>query len=122
MNNFFSLKNKVAVITGSSRGIGKGIAVRFAELGAKIIISCRKIDDGACWAVITRRVGQFVYGFYPEAERWRIDITFLTMFVAFVFKHDGDPFSKKEKSLLYLILFIFLMITGPGKFSLDNKL
>ena len=46
----------------------------------------------------------------------------ITMFVAFVFKHDGDPFSKKEKSLLYLILFVFLMITGPGKFSLDNKL
>ena len=46
----------------------------------------------------------------------------ITMLVAFVFKHDGDPFSKKEKSLLYLILFVFLMITGPGKFSLDNKL
>ena len=46
----------------------------------------------------------------------------ITMFVAFVFKHDEDPFSKKEKSLLYLLLFIFLMITGPGKFSLDNKL
>ncbi len=46
----------------------------------------------------------------------------ITMFVAFVFKHDGDPFSKKEKSLLYFILFIFLIITGPGKYSLDNKL
>ena len=46
-------------------------------------IECRKINDGACWAVITRRVGQFVYGFYPEAERWRIDISFLTMFIAF---------------------------------------
>ena len=46
-------------------------------------IECRKINDGACWAVITRRVGQFVYGFYPDAERWRIDISFLTMFIAF---------------------------------------
>ena len=46
----------------------------------------------------------------------------ITMFVAFVFKHDGDPFSKKEKSLLYFVLFIFLIITGPGKYSLDNKL
>ena len=46
----------------------------------------------------------------------------VTMFVAFIFKHDGDPFSKKEKSLLYLLLFISLIIMGPGKYSTDNKL
>lgn len=46
----------------------------------------------------------------------------VTMFVAFVFVHDGDPFSKKEKSLLYLLLFISLIIMGPGKYSIDNKL
>ena len=46
----------------------------------------------------------------------------VTMFVAFIFKHDGDPFSKKEKSLLYLLLFISLIIMGPGKYSIDNKL
>ena len=44
-------------------------------------IECRKIDDGACWAVVSRRIGQFVYGFYPEVERWRIDITFFAMFL-----------------------------------------
>ncbi len=44
--------------------------------------SCRKLGDGACWAVITRRVDQFIYGFYPHAERWRVDITFLMLFFA----------------------------------------
>ena len=50
MDNFFDLNNKVAIITGSSRGIGKGIALRYSELGAKIIVSSRKID--ACEEVV----------------------------------------------------------------------
>ena len=45
----FDLHEKVAVITGSSRGIGLAIAQRMAEFGAKVVISSRKPD--ACEAV-----------------------------------------------------------------------
>jgi len=38
----FSLINKVAVITGASRGIGEGIAQAYAKAGAKIVVCSRK--------------------------------------------------------------------------------
>jgi NAD(P)-dependent dehydrogenase (short-subunit alcohol dehydrogenase family) len=50
VSSLFDLKGKVAVITGSSKGIGKAIALRMAEHGAKVVVSSRKQEG--CEAVV----------------------------------------------------------------------
>jgi general L-amino acid transport system permease protein len=44
--------------------------------------ACQAIDSGACWAVVTSRLDQFIYGFYPPGERWRPNLAFILLFVA----------------------------------------
>jgi putative oxidoreductase len=44
------------------------------------------------------------------------------MFVAFAIRHADDPFGTQEKPLLYFVVFIVLLIAGPGNYSMDKKL
>lgn len=46
----------------------------------------------------------------------------ITMLVAWQIAHGDDPFSSQEKSVFYLLSFLFIFITGPGKYSLDQEL
>jgi len=43
--SYLSLEGKVALVTGGSRGIGRAIALQFADAGADVIVSSRKLPD-----------------------------------------------------------------------------
>ena len=45
LNDMFSLKGKVAVVTGGGRGIGEFISTGLAEAGADIVIASRKVEN-----------------------------------------------------------------------------
>lgn len=44
----------------------------------------------------------------------------ITMAVAAFHVHGADPFAAKEKALLFLLIFTFLLLTGGGIYSIDG--
>jgi NAD(P)-dependent dehydrogenase (short-subunit alcohol dehydrogenase family) len=52
MSGLFDMKGRSVLITGSSRGIGRAIAERMAEAGARVVVSSRKLD--ACEEVVAK--------------------------------------------------------------------
>ncbi|MBT5050281.1 MAG: amino acid ABC transporter permease [Rhodospirillaceae bacterium] len=65
--------------------------------------------EGACWVFIKARFGQFMYGFYPEAERWRIAVAALmVLVVAGLFLFSKLP----ARGLAGVCLLVIALLTG----------
>ncbi len=58
----FSLKGKVAIVTGAGRGIGQGIALGLAEAGADVVCTARTVEQIEGTAAQVRQSGRKVLG------------------------------------------------------------
>ncbi len=73
---------------------------------------------GACWVFIRIRFGQFMYGLYPAAEVWRVELAaFLLVAFAVPLLWTGAPF-KKLFGILTLVVYpplgLWLLFGGFG--------
>src|SRR3546814_12087672 len=79
---------------------------------------CRELGSGACWAIANVRFGQFLYGFYPEDLRWRINLTAVLFLLALVpLLWDKTPF--RQHWFIYSGIFpIIAYVLPAGGFGL----
>ncbi len=78
------LNGALTILTGAIVGLLVWPAVKFLFIDA-VWEGASRIDClpqtigrevGACWPFIKAKLPQLMYGFYPEAERWRVDLTY----------------------------------------------
>jgi putative oxidoreductase len=94
------------------RFFGEG-PVQFADpfgLGPEISLGLVLFAEVACSTLV-------MIGF---KTRWATIPLMITMLVAAFYAHAADPFGKKELSLLFFTLFLSILISGGGRFSLDG--
>ncbi|MDY0885023.1 amino acid ABC transporter permease [Dongia soli] len=82
--------------------------------------------DGACWIFIQARIGQFLFGFYPADERWRVVLVFILTFGAVAgMLIERIPFKKQNALFLFVILPIlslWLLLGGLGLEVVSSRL
>lgn len=77
--------------------------------------------DGACWVFVSVRLEQFTYGFFPEGERWRVNLAALIV-IAFAVPVFHRRFRRKGLWLgcfvIAMPLLAFVLLAG-GAFGLS---
>ena len=75
--------------------------------------------DGACWVFIKMKIDMFMYGFYPQAELWRLKLALALFFVVIaVFKFSQSVKLKFASFGLYFVV-AFILVSG-GYFGLET--
>lgn len=74
-------------------------------------------SGGACWGVITRRIDQYLYGFYPPEQYWRPNLTGILLVVALLpVLWDKIPYRSHllKFSMIYPIVAFWLLLGDFG--------
>lgn len=90
-----------------------GEEIRFADpfhIGATASLAMATFAEVLCSVLL-------VLGLFHRAAAFFLAFTMAT--VVFIVK-AGDPFGENEKAFMYLTIFVFLILSGPGKISLDQ--
>jgi len=70
VQNYFDLAGKVALITGGSRGLGREMALAFADAGADVIVSSRKLESCEEVTAQIRGMGRRSLAVAAHAGKW----------------------------------------------------
>ena len=79
------------------------------------IEDCRLHQDGACWPFVGVRFSQFLYGFYPSAERWRVNLVLGIFFGAIgLLVYERMPYRSKIVIFMLCVfpLFAWFLLRG----------
>jgi putative oxidoreductase len=72
--------------------------------------------------VLFAEVGCSILVMLGFKTRWATLPLIFTMLMASFYAHGSDPFSEKELSLLFFTLFLSILFSGGGRYSLDGWL
>ncbi len=74
-------------------------------------------SDGACWAWLDQRIQQFLYGFYPADQTWRVNLAVVLLIPALApWLFDNVPGTRYLRwfSLAYPVIATILLAGGLG--------
>ncbi len=83
--------------------------------------ACLAPETGACWAFVRARFGYFIYGFYPIAERWRVDIVFVLAAAGILWLLWPNAPRKGLGAIYFFVVFpiaAFILLVGGSPFGL----
>ena len=88
--------------------------------------ACRVEGSGACWVFVRAKIGQFIYGRYPEGLRWRVDLVFVMALAGLlplmIPRIPGKAWSAAYTFFIFPVIAFWLLTgsaSGPGAGPID---